>query len=560
SNMLIDSLKNENFAVIKYDQQDACVASVREQVNHACIVFPPDLNVDNNKQSTISFYVDQSKINVVYLVMSTLRESFGEISTDISKELTSQIITTLLKTKSDLDSSDSDLQDIILKSDAILESATTSKSSLLSLVSNTNNNLSATTNIFSGLDDLKNETAALVEEGHDAVEDANLSDSTAEKIDNKFDEIDNAVADSHETLTYETSRITVGLAKILNSVDSIESGSSAVQNASKNLRTKTADASSGIGSIQVTNADNIASPILTEINPIIESDNNLSFLFPSLVVILIMFIGLLLPSTLIIMEKNSMAHFRLFTTPAKPIMFTISTYLTSMILLVFQLIIIFAVSYFFFNIAVVGSFWLTSLSLFMIMSLFVLIGMFIGYLLNTEEMAMLVSISVAMLFLLTSGIVFPIESMPQYILKIVNFNPIILGSEIFKKSLFFDTGFDSVKLQLGYMLIFSVLLSLTIFLTEKLQNTNISNKKVKKQLLMAHFDFGGKKAKTLPEFIVAIQNLDDEKFHDLLEEDAYAKWIFYVKKDKNLTKKIKGLDNKKAIIDILVAELKNNHK
>ena len=71
----------------------------------------------------INFHVDQSQVNLVYLVMNTLTSSFGEKSSEISKDLTSNIITTLTNTKSALEESESLITDIIDKNTLVRNSS-----------------------------------------------------------------------------------------------------------------------------------------------------------------------------------------------------------------------------------------------------------------------------------------------------------------------------------------------------------------------------------------------------------------------------------------------------
>jgi ABC-2 type transport system permease protein len=316
-----------------------------------------------------------------------------------------------------------------------------------------------------------------------------------------------------------------------------------------------------INAVRVTNTENIVSPITTEIATVAKSQTNLGFLFPSLIVMMIMFIGLLLPSTLVIMEKNSRASFRVFTTPTRNWLLVSATFLTSMILIFFQVSIILAVSQFYFKINFLNSFSLLFLSLILIMTFFIILGMVIGHIFNTEEMAMLAAVSIGTLFLLTSGIIFPIESMPSYIVEIVKFNPVVLSADMFKQSLLFSSDFASVKDSFAYLFMFSIILLAVIFLARKSERIIYMLKKpnrikLKKQYLITLFDFGDRKAKTLAEFIVSLQNLNEDKFNALLKQSVYSDWILLVYKHRDLARKVENIAVKEELINVLVEELK----
>ena len=582
----ITNLNNESFSVIKYETNESCISSVKEQKTHACILFPPGLDIENEKTNIIKFYVDQSKVNLVYLVMSTLEKSFGEVTTKISKDLTNNIVTTLLKTKNDLDSADTLLKTIIADNTIITDNSVSSLNSLneLDFDSGAKSVSISLDSITDEIDKLKEETIELVEEGlafavdldnHGSL--TNNQSNDLEDIEDSFSDIRSTIRSRHNSTTKELNNLIFNLDSSLNELaDKLDKAGTASNDAikklselkdksnnlkknSKDLENKIKTMISSINLIKITNTENIVSPISTEINYIAQKKSNLGFLFPSLIVMLIMFIGLFLPSILIIMEKNSKAHFRVFTTPTKDIMHVLATYLTSIILVSLQLIIILTVSQFYFNINFFDSFFIIFISLFIIMTLFILLGMLIGYIINTEEMAMLASVSVATLFLLTSGIIFPIESMPQYIIEKVKFNPAVLGSDVLKKALLFDGGFSSVKQQLCYLFLSVLIIIGLIYLVKKLSKIQFKKKDrsyMEKKIILGYFDFGERKAKTLPEFIVSIQNLNEDKYLELLNKKAFRNWIWKVYNNRNLAKKIQDIKLRDELVDILTKELK----
>jgi hypothetical protein len=267
------------------------------------------------------------------------------------------------------------------------------------------------------------------------------------------------------------------------------------------------------------------------------------------------------------MEKNSRAFFRVFTTPTKNITFVAATFLTSMILIFFQIIIILGVSQFYFKINFLQSFWVLFISLAFIMTFFIVLGMLIGYIFNTEEMAMLAAVSLGTLFLLTSGIIFPLESMPPYLIEKAKFNPMVMSSELFKKALLFNADFASARQPLGYLLLGSMIVLAVILLIRKAEKLQFilqkpSRMKIKKDYLTNQFDFGERKAKTLAEFIVSLQNMSQEKYQLLIGQSAPRDWLMLVYKNKYLARKVEKITSKPELIKALVEELKkiSEHK
>ncbi len=581
SREFISKLNNESFAITQLDTEESCIDSVREQQTHACIIFPPDLNLENDKTNVIKFHVDQSKINLVYLVMSTIEESFSEVTTDISKGLTDTIVSTLFMTKAGLLDSQEIIADLKSKNSVILENSEESSSSLGELDFDTTGAQASvsTAEIEDQLDNLIEESEKVLDDITYYIEhNSTMSGNDEDEVLDAFDKLDDLITDTYNATYSDISEISEQLefsigtlsskledaegvsSDVISKLNLMQTSAERIKERAEELNQNMDTMVSDINSIQITNTENIVSPITTDIIPVAQSDSNLSYIFPSLIVILIMFIGLLLPSTLIIMEKNSRAHFRLFTTPTKPGMHIIATYLTSLIILTMQVFIILAVSQFYFKINFFNSLGILLLSLIIIMSLFILLGMLIGYVFNTEEMSMLASVSIATLLLLTSGIIFPIESMPKYIIEKVKYNPVVSGSEAFRKSILFTSGFDSMKEAFNILLISILVVLALIYIVKKLNKLNLKREKIDKKSLENKFLFGDRNAKTLPEFIVSIQNLEPKKFQNLLDEDAFKNWIQHIYKNGKLAKKIAEAETKEKMLEMLVEELKNNKK
>jgi ABC-type multidrug transport system permease subunit len=217
-----------------------------------------------------------------------------------------------------------------------------------------------------------------------------------------------------------------------------------------------------LGSIVVTDAATVVNPVSMNIKPIVPEKTYLGYMFPALVILVVMFISILLSTTLVMMEKHSPAHFRNFITPTRNITFVVSTYLTSMLIVVIQLGIILGISSYFLKMQIVDAL-LPSLSILLLgTTFFTFAGMFIGYIFTSEETATLAAISVGSIFLFLSNVILPIESMPAYIEKIARFNPFVLGEGLLRQSIVFKVGFgamlNEIYLLLGYIGVLFVLI------------------------------------------------------------------------------------------------------
>ncbi|MBR9690363.1 ABC transporter permease, partial [Candidatus Woesearchaeota archaeon] len=218
-----------------------------------------------------------------------------------------------------------------------------------------------------------------------------------------------------------------------------------------------------ISQIEVISAQNIVSPITTSIETVVAEKSQLDYLFPSLIVLLIMFISILLSSTLIIMEKNSKAYFRNFTTPTSDFVFILATFVTSIALMIVQILVVLVIAGIIFKTPFLQNFFSITLLIFLISSVFVLIGMAIGYMFNTEQTAMIGAISVGALILLTSDIILPIENMPVYVQNLARVSPFVMGSNTLRKVILFSAGFRDIKGGILGLSLTIVIISVLIF-------------------------------------------------------------------------------------------------
>jgi ABC-type multidrug transport system permease subunit len=221
-----------------------------------------------------------------------------------------------------------------------------------------------------------------------------------------------------------------------------------------------------IASLKSTSPESIVAPITTRIEPVTTQKTHFNTLFPTLLVLVIMITGILLSSTLIIVEKKSKAFFRNSFTPTSYFTFNLSTYLTSLIVLFIQLILFASVSAFFFETEVLASIGLILLLVFLTSTVFICIGMFVGFIFKTEETANLAAITLIAVFLFFSSAVIPLESLPEYLKDIAVFNPFVVSEVALKQTMLFQFGFDKVLYSLSVLAGYAVGIFLLLILLQ----------------------------------------------------------------------------------------------
>jgi len=210
-------------------------------------------------------------------------------------------------------------------------------------------------------------------------------------------------------------------------------------------------------------AAHIVKPINTEIKTITSEKRYTGFVFQLLIVLLLMFGGIFLGSSLVISEKTSRAYFRNLILPVKRITFVFAAYITTMIILLVEVAIVLGIAYLFTKTPVSPS---LALLILVIATVFVFIGLMVGYFSKTTEMAMLISIALVALFLFFSNIILPIEAI-AYLKEVAVYNPFTIATNIVKENILLDIG---IRLQERYLLMlfgyFAVIFIVTL-LAEK---------------------------------------------------------------------------------------------
>ena len=214
-------------------------------------------------------------------------------------------------------------------------------------------------------------------------------------------------------------------------------------------------------------ADEIVNPILTRIKPILKRKSYLDYTMPSLVVLIVMFMSILLSTTVVMTEKNSRAYFRNYITPTKKVVFLASTYCTNLLIVLVQALILLFIATFAFNVGSLANLLAILVSLLFICSVFILIGMLIGYLFSSEETGTLASISLASIFLLFSSFLIPLESLSKTVSTIAQYNPFVLSENVLRQLLIFGKGF-SFSLDLIILGVYVLVIAVLLYLAQEL--------------------------------------------------------------------------------------------
>jgi ABC-type multidrug transport system permease subunit len=539
-NNLTDSfvakLKEHNFNIKKMSSELDCVEQIKQAKIHTCIVFPPNMSFDvPNVTNDVTFYIDYSKINLVWVIIDTISEKMSSTESQVSEDLANVLLNKLEFTRSSIfekrpllssmktQVSDSKAQiqkiraeldklDLSMDKDSFKVSDLNAKNDEIkaqidSLQSDTSIRL-AEVSVY-----LNNTRVKIEKLNTTALAKANVLESLTPvegnvnavrfKMERSMNtsqagwlEMQSAISGFDAALNSVKSKLDSASSTRISSSKDIDTIKSLLDSSANNLNEleKTLNSiDSNIASIKVSNAKDIVNPITTTIKPVSQQKTQLNYLFPSLAVLVIMFISLLLSTTIIMMEKHSPAHFRNFITPTKDITFVLGTYFTNIIIVMVQVIVILIVSSYFFHTQIFSSFLSVILFLLIITSLFTFVGMAIGYLFNSEETATLASISVGTIFLLLSNTLLPLESMPAYISQIAKFNPFVISESLLRKAILFNPPILDLSGEILILLGYGVLLFVFVWLLQKAYKSDYLHKMIN----FEHRFFDNKKGQKL---------------------------------------------------------------
>ena len=491
-NSFIDLLQEEEFTIIKYEENsiEGCVEDIKSGEVHACVHLPENLKVDDNSQKEVVFYIDPSKINLVWMIQENVQSKFNLKSQEISQELAQETLGKLSNAKNVINEKRTDFSTLKEKTSSAASSTSSTKESLTGIDTGVSDKEYNTTGTLDGIDTGIVEGRELIEDAISSVNSAGIEDDT------KREELRGFLLDAKKelnavlaTMNGNDSNSVGGLIDELqgeldDTRDKLNSAATTINSANSNLDTVSltlGEATSLIASLQttldevhanlesqkVTEAGTLSSPLITKIEKVSEEGTYLNYLFPALLVLVVMFSSLLLGTTLVMIEKNSPAYLRNFFVPVRRIAFMFSIYLTNLILIIVELAVILGISLIFMKDSL-SLFPSVALVLFIAASVFTFTGMAIGYIFTSEETGVLASISLGSVFLLLSGTILPLETVSPLVRGITYFNPFVLAEKLIREIFIFATPLADIWIELVILSSYAVVLFIVIAVVESI--------------------------------------------------------------------------------------------
>ncbi len=510
SEQIIANLAESSFKVDKYPSEEECIGAIKQAKIHTCMVFSDGLTAGVDGKNEIMFHIDYSKINLVWMILDAVSSQVESKSTELSKDLSGILLSKIEFTQNEVKADKATLLLLTNEQNNIkknIEGINTDLSGLsLNMPKSASDvrfveNQTLTMAVLSGyMVDHTKKMFVVVKNGLAAINSSSPGTNVT-YMKQVVEETEFKVNSIYGKLANKSANVTL----LMNDLASAVGDAKTKLEAAGNTRTKAYEQITSIknsldqsitslasiqasfdkidetlSNIQVKEAGDIAAPIKTSVKPVTSESTHLNYMFPSLIVMVIMFISILLSSTFVIMDKRSKAYFRNFITPTKDIVFVMGTYLTTMFLMIIQLVVILLVAQFAFKADVLPSLLNTSIILIVIASVFTLIGMVVGYAFKSEETSTLAAISTGSVLLFLSGVILPLESMPYYVMQVAQYNPFVLSELLLRKTLIFNAAPETLGLEFGIMMGFILVLFIGVLILQKLVKRHYLSKYAKK--------------------------------------------------------------------------------
>ncbi len=493
----ITLLEEEEFTITRYaDSIDDCVNHIKSNTVNTCVELPSSFAIEENSPKEIVFHVDPSRVNIVGSIQDTVQKKFNIKAQEISEELTGNIVTQLVDTKNTIAEKQADITAAKEQAAAATDATSSSQTTLASVDTSTSGedyNTSVVDNIDEDVEEAQGLIDTVIGSINAAVDDKeqqkeikDLLNDANSKLDgvldtlsgNGTDSVGSLIGSLKEDLTQTREKLSAASAAIGTTNENLDAVNAALAETSGHLSAVEAalqTIQANLESQKVTDSSTISAPLISRVETVSEESTYLNYLFPAILILVVMFSSLLLGTTLVLMERHSPAFLRNFFVPVRKVTFITSVYLTNIILTLIQLAVILGISLFFLQDSL-AQFPAIALILFITSSVFIFFGMAVGYIFSSEETGILASISLGSIHLFLSGVILPLEGIAPFVQDIVKFNPFVIAETLIREVFIFKASLVDVWVNLSYLLGYAVVLFVIILIIESVMHKHLMEK------------------------------------------------------------------------------------
>ncbi len=494
SSSFIDNLKLRNFEVDPASDELDCISSVKLGLSRACLVFgyqdPPN----------ITFYVDYSNMNLIGDIQGGFNDAKQDYTTRYGLNYTAQLMDRLRAAKKEVDASRPVIVTFATQQDQVNKKLDALTANLAGLTVEFDRSLpdkvasqlnsSNVVSLFKSVNTLK---AKVDEEFTFAAQNVSRELDRSAIADSDKQRVKQVVYDAKERVrsASDAFRVTTELTQ-----QDIESFRRSTESFTKNLEEAKeslirldnlkVDARKSIRALQadmnanllqlimmqnslnkistlsddplIRDSTSVYDPFPISMRPITQSSSpRLQGVYSSIMVLLLLLSGTILGSTLYVLDVQSPAKLRNSLVPMGNFTYFLGLLLSCVLLLAIQALFMMVLVIFFIG---VGS-WMTALiglGILLLLCVFAsALGMALGALLVSEQVACLVSTIFVLAMLLFSDVVLPLEAMPGGSALLVSYNPLTLAGDMLKRMFVFGQDIGTQSGSIGLLGLYALL-------------------------------------------------------------------------------------------------------
>ena len=589
TNRYIESFNTTQHNIIMYDNKEDCMNSISEGNTVMCAIFSENFELKDDAKNELTFYVDESRMNLVDKLISSFSTTLGTETSEISEELAQELLRIIDKTHDDTTKSLALTINNRAQTNIIKQETKTTKDSMDGI--DTTVETINTRTLENKARDIEDDFSELRRKARDIIrlaEGINFQGENETKLEEEIEKLDEIIDESNalsnlddlqDSLSTISSRITrmtdrlesVGEAKeeITTNINKIQTAITTLDENTEKIKTKKEEIIHAIESFELRTARTITNPVNTETKSVATEESRLTYSFSYLLTLAILFIGIMLSSTLVYMEKDSKAFFRNFTTPTTQKYFTLINYLTSLIIITLQTIIILIIAYYTLNVPILNNALITATILLLGITFFIVLGILIGLLATTSEAVTMSTIVIGSIFLFLSNLILPLETLSPIISQIANYNPYVIVSEGIRKAMLFDITIQQAQTELILLSIYTIIITIIMILVNNLGIKHyLATRRHRKNLIITQpenltLELKGhkKKIKNIPELIKELKEIKQDEYQELIkDENPISEWLRNNLEKKMLARRIRKKKLKDTIKILEKHQEKQNKK
>ncbi len=497
---LISAINSSNFTVFMEQNSTDCIKKVVASDYHACITFAEGFEYGVNGKNSITFHVDPSRTQLV----NTIKEKFrGYISVQ-SQQQTLGKAATLLSTindiKSEAESGFKSVDDSVTSNDNSISSVKNAQTALGNIdvspvvpgagmisthkdsldaqakktIGNTVtqlNSIQSTISVIIQLDNSQTNITSHSLKIQSAITnltsqlsiDSNATNASLLKLNDTISSLSSELLKLSDTLkksSDEKSKAGTALSTAIQNLDSGGQNLRAAKNSIKNIIDR-AD------SLSITDASQIALPIITNTDEINVQSSKLPYTFPTLAILVLSLTALLITPAIVVYDKTSPAHIREQLSPQPSWKNVFSIYTAGLLITLLEALLIFALLYLFYSKAADNGPAIL-FALFISGVAFTALGLLTGVVSKSEEMALIIGILLITVMLILSDVILPLATVPQSVQDVASYNPLYQSTQFLRKATIHGQNFSELLQQSVPLLITAILfLAVSMLLSSK---------------------------------------------------------------------------------------------